>query len=1095
MKNDFHDLKSSCMDNTTIHQLIEIHAKNTPNHTAIIDKDCSYSYRELNQKANQLAHYLQKFGLKQETVIAIAIDRSMQLMIGLLAILKAGYAYAPLDAEHPKNHLQYILKDTEAPILITQSKSKDKFADYLGHIILIDQDWKEICSGPLHNPPCSVQPENLAYVIYTSGSTGKPKGVLIEHKSVLNYQKWFWQYCAPSPEDRIDFSSSIIFDMAVTTTITALVFGLQIIICPEEVKKNIYQYLTYLHENKINIIKLTPSYFKVLIQEAKNHAIELHDLQAIILGGEILHTKDCMAWLEMYPRHVLYNEYGPTETTVAVTVYKVTSENVSTLGRIVPIGKPGFHIECMLYDEHPIKSLGEIDELHIGGICLARGYLNQEALTARQFIFDPITDKRLYRTGDLCRYLPDGNIELIQRIDDQVKIRGYRIELGEIQACLAMHALIREAIVIVRENISGEKQLVGYYIPYDEKNSPMSNELRQYLQQTLPDYMVPAPLVMVKAFPLTANGKLDKKALLQLDYEEEHTAPRTPLESKLIEIWKKEFYPQTIDIDSHFFELGGHSLLAARIIVEIEKSLGKRIRLEDLYKAPTIRELTLIIESVSKTDKKYPTIDLLSDKDIIPLSDFQFMFWISHFFDKKTKKINIIDRRRLSGKLDITTLTFALKWIFKKHEVLTYKIAKYFPAQYPKKNITFQVIEEDLTTHAETETESKLTASMHELMRHKTWLKNTPLIVVKLFHLKNEISELQICVPHIVFDDASLDVLFSELSTAYIHYQNGSQLPSLIDCIQYKDYVLYEKNHLNQHLKEDIQFWENYLHNASLLTLPETEVIHAMENIPYSTYLHFPLEQVKNMRQIGANASVSFSDIFCASVSLTLNKLAEHSKDKVFINLTRSVRNNTIHDNIIGCFLRLDPIKVDLKSKQNLIELAKTIQQSRIDTEPHQGCSGMIKLACLNKNYRKKYIRKLLDYMISVIYCRLFRKSKINPTLFMMYLRLSSLRTKQHFVVNINLLHRFFSPKLDETLFGLELIKNKSHGLDLLNIDNILDICLFRNHDNAYLVISGNLRVSFREQIGNEIIKIISNTSENLHQPSYTSASNIPEFI
>ncbi len=1076
-------------NNLTIQRMIEEYAEKAPHHVAIIDERLSYSYNELNQLANKLAHYLQKFELEPDTLIAISIDRSPQLLIGILGILKAGCAYLPLDQNHSANHLKDLLKDSRTPVLITQSKSREKFSDFSGHIILIDQDWHEINFQSSHNPSYPSNPENLAYVIYTSGSTGKSKGVLIENKSIVNYTQWFGSYSACRPQDRVDFSSHIIFDMAGTTTVTALALGLQVVICRDEVKKDIPQYLLHLNKNKINIIKLTPTYFDILAQQANNHAIKLPHLQSIILGGEILYAKDCIAWLKMYPKHVLFNEYGPTETTVAVTQYKVTTENISKLGVIVPIGKPGFNMDCKLYNDGKQEmSLGKTGELYVRGMCLARGYLNQEELTSQQFIHDPFhpeSHAKLYKTGDLCRYLPDGNIEFIKRIDDQVKIRGYRIEPAEIEMCLESHPLIKESSVVARENPSQEKQLIAYYVPKDENQLPSHHELREYLHQKLADYMIPSLFVMLKAFPITSSGKRDKKAFPVPEVEEQIVAPRTQLERQLINIWQKIFHLKKIGVESHFFELGGHSLLAERLLMEIEKSLGKEIHLEDLYKAPTIRQLAPIIAAAAASSHSCDVFAgsraALDNKGVIPLANFQFVFWIANLFEPKIQKMNIVARRRLSGRLDSEVMTFALQQVLERHEVLSYQVGKFFPVQYLKKNIRFNIIEEDLTNYSEMEAELELSVSLNKLIGHKTWQKNLPLIVVKLFHLNNAKSELQICVPHIVFDDISEEILFSELSTAYLHYKNDSRSIPLDRYAQFKDYVSYERDHSNQDLERDMVFWKQYLHDTALFTFPETEIIRNMKNIPYSTYMELPSDVMENIHQICAHSSISITDLLSAAIALALNKEVGYLNNKILINIVRSIRENEVHDKMIGCFLRIDPIKIDVKAHLNLIELAKSIQQSRVDTEPYQACSGMIKIACMDKS--KKFIRNFVMHIFSTIYCALFRKLKLNPKMLTMYGLLNTVRGRNQFVININLLNNFLSPKYDKTLFGFKLERTKIHTHDILNVNNVLDICLFKdeNLEKAYLAISGNLKASFRQLIGDEIVFALAPNFDSNH--------------
>lgn len=468
----------------------------------------------------------------------------------------------------------------------------------------------------------------------------------------------------------------------------------------------------------------------------------------------------------------------------------------------------------------------------------------------------------------------------------------------------------------------------------------------------------------------------------------------------------------------------------------------------------------------------------LNDLYGVPLSDFQFLFWISSIFEPKVKKLNIITRRRISGKLDISALTFAFESLFEKHEILKYRISSLFPTQYLEKNNRFHIFEKDLSEYSDADRESELSSSLVELHHRNLWKKHTPWVAAKLYHLKNEVSELQICIPHIAFDDASDEILFSELSDAYLFFTRGVKQHTSLEQAQYKDYVTHERTYLNQHIQKDINFWHEYLHDASLVTLPSTEIIDHMKknNVSYSTYLELSNDVLKNVEIICSDYRVSITDILCASIALALKEtVSSLNANKIFINIVRSTRDNDAFDKMIGCFIRLDPIKVDINTHCNLPQLSKSIQQSRIETEQYQACSSMVKLACLDKSYRNKFFRNYFIKLISTIYSALFKKLRLNPQMLAMYGRINSLRTKQRFFINVNILNNFISPTPDKHLFGFKTIKTKTYQRDLSNIDNVLDICLFKNEsiDKAYMVISGNLKESFRNQLGNEIIKMI----------------------
>ena len=508
---------------------------------------------------------------------------------------------------------------------------------------------------------------NLAYVIYTSGSTGIPKGVQIEHKSVINYSLWFHDYTGIHTGDCIDFSANYSFDISITSVLVPLLFGLTISICTEDHKKNLQDYLLYLNINKINIIKITPSYFKALIIEAQKISIPLPHLKHIILGGESLYKDDCIAWLEIYPSHFLYNEYGPTEVTVAASQFKITATDILSLPERVPIGLPGPNMTYyLLSPNNQLVNNGEIGELHVGGIGIARGYLNQPELTQTRFIKNPLNPNNnkeiLYKTGDLCRQLEQNIFEYIGRIDDQVKIRGHRVEPREIEKYLLDDKNIDNAVVLAREDYNKEKRLIAYYILKKSEHRIAANKIKARIQRFLPDYMIPSIFVELDFFPLNANGKLDKHALPIPKFKTNHRyqAPKSLLEKSLAEIWANELAIKPIGLEDDFFELGGHSLAAARIISQINSTLSIDLHLKDFYQAPTIKKLAQQISKQPTLQKTPKDLDqqINETAKLIPLSDFQFVLWLSNTFEPRAKKLNIT-----SGKMSSHTICGMQIWI------------------------------------------------------------------------------------------------------------------------------------------------------------------------------------------------------------------------------------------------------------------------------------------------------------------------------------------------------------------------------------------------------------------------------------------------
>lgn len=1065
-----------------IHALFEEYARHFPNYIAALKGNEKLTYGELNQRANQLAHYLQSSGLKPDTPVALCLDRSFDFLITLLAILKAGGAYLPLDASQPKERLLFLLHDSQAPILITQSRFTDSFASYQGTVILLNADNNKINQQPIDNLPPTNTPEHLAYIIYTSGSTGAPKGVLIEHRSVVNYCKWFADYTQCKPQQRIDFSANPIFDMSVTSTIVPLMLGLTVVLCEDVIKKEVRSYLHYLAKSRINIIKSTPSYFKVLVQEAKNNFVTLPQLRSIILGGENLSAAECQSWLKLYPKHVLYNEYGPTETTVAVSTYKISILNCADLDTNVPIGKAGPNMNCLILDTkgQPVRD-GEPGELHIGGACLARGYLNQPQLTQRQFI--TYNQTRLYKTGDLCKKRSDGVIEYLGRIDEQVKIRGYRIEPGEIQKYLLTQPDIKEAVLLTQKDSFGEQRLVAYYILKNDVSALNANQIRQFLQIYLPEFMIPSVFVRVESFPLTANGKLDKSALPlpSLIASHDYVEPSTALEKKLAQIWSEELGIPLIGIHDDFFDLGGHSLSAARIIAKINGDLNRSISIHDFYKAANIAKLIPIIKNTKKNKKKRTNKQPDYHKLInIPLSDFQFLLWMSYTFEPKAQKLNIVARKRLSGRLNEKALEFAFQAVLKKHEALTFQILKLKPAQKKQKKYLFQLSINDFTSLPRQQCERELQESMTQLINLYPWPRKNPLIIGKLFYINEHESELQICTPHLISDDHCIDILFTELSQFYQLY-NQVTLDQIEIDTRFKEHIFSERTAMKMHSEEDIPFWEEYLKDASLFTFPEEHVIHDMQttNIPYSTYSVISKDLINHLKLFCERNHISINNTLCAVIALALrNCCGSYTSEtpSTYINIIQSTRDNPIYDNTIGCFLRVEPTKISLDDKATLTSLSQQIRNAIIDTSNYQYCSNLVKL-CSISSFKPNKVETFFTQLVTPIYTKLLKI----PSIYRKILqrcgsRMISFKRNTKFLVNLNIRGNFVETSdRNLELFGLNTKQIKNNNDDLLAINYIFEASFIRddNQNLHYLVISANLNPTFREKIVQEVIQIM----------------------
>lgn len=1094
------------MDNkNTMPSRFEAYTAQFPHHIAAIHGQKILTYAQLNQQANQLAHYLRSMGVNADTPVAVCFERSFDFLISIIAILKAGGAYLPIDASQPEERLLFLLNDSQAPILITQAASAHKFSQYQRKIVFLDKSHALLEQQPDNNPSTFISEQQLAYIIYTSGSTGAPKGVLIEHRSIINYCQWLGEYTQSQVQQRVDFSASPIFDMAVSVSLAPLMLGLTIVICDAEIKKDPKAYLTNLARSQINVIKLTPSYFKLLVQETKNNFIALPHLKSIILGGEHLAAAECKAWLSLYPEHILYNEYGPTEATVAVSVYKVQRDNFTDFDTYVPIGTVGPQISYHILDKyHQPVADGEKGELAIGGVCLARGYLNRPDLTQKQFIqhsFNQEPEARFYKTGDLCRKRTDGVIEYFGRIDDQAKIRGFRVEPREVENCLAAHSLIKSVAVVTQENEQKEQQLVAYYV-LDNKNTELTAaQVRQFLEKQIPDYMIPSAFIRVDFLPLTANGKLDKSALSvpKMHITHDYIEPVTALEKQLARIWSEELGVKLVGLKDNFFELGGHSLSAARLVSKINHTLKRNITLYDFYKTTCIADLIPVLQRTKRIRKI-----IVNEKTLetTPLSDFQFVLWMADTFEPKAKRLNIIARKRVQGHFDKEALDFAFQAVLKKHEVLIYRVFKLQPKQKASKNLSIKLITKDLSTLSAAKVEQNLEQSMQELENFKRWSKNVPLIVARLFYLNKHESELQVCMPHLISDNASVDILFSDLSKFYLQklklnereqlttYRTSELLQAIEVDMHFKKYILTEQQLLENSLEKDVQFWEKYLQNASFFAFPKKYVVSDMkkEKLAYSTYMPIPTEVLSKLKHFCEQHHISMNNGLCTVLALALRNCCSNSRnDKPFMvmNIIKSTRDNPAYDNSIGCFLRVEPVKIALDNNGTLESLSQQIQQSIIETSNHQHCSNLIKLSAVSTlNTKKKKIQSSLIKLVTPVFTKILQTPLIYRKILQRCIsRLMLFKRNHYFVINLNVRNNFLAHDENQTqLFGFKSQGADLPQRDLLAIDYIFEACFLYDEDQKiyYLVISANLTPEFKKKIAQEFVQIMGDTSLTL---------------
>ncbi|MBR8837459.1 MAG: amino acid adenylation domain-containing protein [Stigonema ocellatum SAG 48.90 = DSM 106950] len=624
---EWNDTHADYPQDTSVHQLFENQVEKTPDAVAVVFKDSLHlTYRDLNIRANQLAHYLQSLNVGPDVLVGICVERSLEMVIGLLGILKAGGAYVPLDPGYPQERLGYMLENSQASILLTQNHFCDSKSLQTKHRFCLDSDWQVLAQYPTTNPESKVSPDHLAYVIYTSGSTGKPKGVAMPHSPLVNLIYWQQDNSTVGSEARTLQYTPISFDVSFQETFATLATGGTLVLITEDMRRDPSRLLQFLKVEGIERFFLPFVALQHLAEVAQMEGMVPSCLREVITAGEQLRITGAIANLfTQLPNCTLHNHYGPSETHV-VTNFTLTG-SPTDWSVLPPIGRPIANTQIYLLDSQlrPVPD-GLPGELYIGGISLARGYLNRPDLTAERFIVNPFApdSERLYKTGDLAKYLPNGNIEYLGRADQQFKIRGYRIEPGEVEAVLEQYPHVQQAVVVIREDIQNDRRLVAYVVVADaETSAAATSELRQFLLKKLPEYMVPTAIMFLEKLPLTPSGKVDRRALpapnlVRQQVAETFVAPRNELEQQLTNIWQEVLGIQPIGVQDNFFDLGGHSLLALSVFAQIEQKLGENLPLVTLFQAPTIEQLVNIIGQ--KSDNVEPKKSKMGIEDVTSLT-------------------------------------------------------------------------------------------------------------------------------------------------------------------------------------------------------------------------------------------------------------------------------------------------------------------------------------------------------------------------------------------------------------------------------------------------------------------------------------------
>ena len=914
-----------------IHELFAAQVEKTPDNIAVVFDGQKLTYQELNHQANKVAHYLQSLGVGTEVLVGISVERSLEMIVGLLGILKAGAAYLPLDPTYPKERLSFMLSDSQVQVLLTQQKFVESFADSGAKTVCLDQDWELITRQNQENPTSDVTAENLAYVIYTSGSTGTPKGVMIQHRGVCNLAQAQVKLFGVNQNSRVLQFASFSFDASVWEIVMALCSGASLYLGNQDSLRPGIDLIRFLRQQSITHATLPPTALAALPKE------ELPNLQTLIVAGEACNPKLIAQWSK---ERRFFNAYGPTESTVCATVAECTfGETQPTIGRAIA----NIQIYILDHNLQPVP-IGVPGELYIGGDGLARGYLNRPELTKEKFISNPFKKtegSRLYKTGDLARYLPDGNIEFLGRVDNQVKIRGFRIELDEIEKLLIQHPDVKQAAVIAREDIPGDKRLLAYVV-LNQKPEAIVTTLKNLLQENLPQYMIPGVFVVLDSLPLTPNGKVDRQNLpvcdrTRPDLEESFVAPRNPIEEKLAAIWADLLGFEQIGVNDNFFNLGGHSLIVAQILSRVRDSFQVELSFANIFANPTVAGLASVIQQHELLEQKLqsPAIQRISRAGMLPVSFAQERVYFIQEVAPENTAYQAQATLRFQGHLDVIVLKKCLSEIVQRHEI--------FRTTFPAVNgRLFQVIHSSLPIELNVVDIQKFTGSEQEAeiqrlfdaeVKKPFYLDKLPLVRWLLLKLNDQDHLLVHIEHHMVHDGWSFNNVFlKEFLALYQAFCEGhpSPLPELP--IQFVDFASWQREWVqSQEAQAQLAYWQKKLSGSSpLLELP-LDRPRSTEQTYNGTQIRveLPIQLSESLHAVSRQEGVT---LFMTTLAAFLVMLSRYTRqDDLCVGTAVANRRKSEVEGLIGMIVNNLVLRTDVSGNPTFRELLSRVRETTLE--------------------------------------------------------------------------------------------------------------------------------------------------------------------
>ncbi|NVJ26526.1 amino acid adenylation domain-containing protein, partial [Myxococcus sp. AM011] len=932
---------------TRIPALIEAQAARTPDALAVVAAEGgTLTYAQLMERAHRLAHFLRARGIGPEARVGLCLERSLDMVVALLGILEAGAAYVPLDSAYPAERLAHMVVDSGIRVLLVHAPTRGKLSGLQVEEVCLDGAREAIAMCGAEAPSVVLPPEAAAYVLYTSGSTGQPKGVVMSHRSLVNYSRAASCFSPISPGDRLLQFASISWDTSAEELYTCLTQGGTLVLRPSAQVEAPEAFLAWCEAQGITQLNLPTAFWHELVAcLEEGHGRMPRGLRWLIIGGERAVPERVAQWMRRVgPAVPLLNTYGLTEVMAVATAINLSAREQPE-GREVCIGRPVLNVRTyVLGEEQQPVPVGVTGELYVGGEGVARGYLHQPGLTAERFVPDPFASEpgqRLYRSGDKVRWRSDGTLEYLGRGDSQVKVRGFRIEPGEVEAALLRHPRVHEVLVLVREDVPGDKQLVAYAVPRAGQTLDVA-ELKGWLTERLPTFMVPQALVALAALPLLPNGKVNRRALPAPQVSRGAAGaegPRTPWEEKLAALWKELLRLEHVGVHDDFFELGGHSLLATRLVSRIRSTFQVELPLRALFESSTLSALAARLESSLKAGQGVwlPPLTRAPRTDGLPLSFAQQRLWFLHQLEPGSVVYNIPGALRLTGVLDSTALQHALRELVRRHESLRtcFPSANGQPSQHIHEPAPFALPVVDLSSREDREAEVRRLA---EEEAHTPFaLERGPLLRASLLRLGEHEHVLLLNMHHIVSDGWSMDVLVREMAALYKASCAGqpSPLPELP--VQYADYSVWQRSWLRgETLDTQLSWWREHLEGApATLELPTDRPRPAVQSYRGATTpVHLPRELSEALKAACQQEGVTPYMALLAGWQLLLSRYS--GQDDITVGSPIAGRRVAELEGLIGFFVNTLVLRARLNPRANFRELLAQVRQSTLVAFEHQ---------------------------------------------------------------------------------------------------------------------------------------------------------------